>query len=153
MNTPRNPGGSDLFVLFDKRYDVDRMLKRAATGPTITPKVEEVDLTTNHVAQQSDPEGAKSYNGSVVFYQYEGKYILLAGYDKTRRALEEVAEGDVVTHLKGRLISKQTLKRCLTDDTPTKSARVIDEQIREAANPTPRYNDDQQRRPSRFNNS
>lgn len=133
MNTPRTPGGFDVFVLLGKRYDVARMLSLAATGPTISPAIEEVDMTTNHVADQSNPEGAKNYNGAVVFYQYEGKYIVLAGYQKTVDAIVDARDDGVeVKTLKGKLLTKHNLKRCLVDDAPQRTERVIEEQIREA---------------------
>jgi hypothetical protein len=54
-----------------------------------------------------EPEQPKLNHSEVAFYEFEGKYIVLLGRETVRRAIESKA----VT-ISGRIISKQSLKRC-----------------------------------------
>jgi hypothetical protein len=156
MSNHRNTTGADTFLLFGKRYNVDRVISNAFTGPIISPRIEEIELAINHVTDHSNPERADNKDSAVVFYMYEGKYIVLLGFNRAAGAIidaETSEHGLSVTHLKGRLLTKHNLKRCLVDNNTQVTARIIDEQIRDIGAP-PRFDNarfERNREPNRFN--
>lgn len=139
MRTNSDSFTADTFMLHGKQYSVAKIISNANAGPSISAKVEELDLKTNHVLEQSNPQGALAYKGPFVFYQYEGKFVILIGFDNISGMLID-AQDDTrqITHFKGKLLTRHSLKRCLVDENPQQTAQIINEQLRDSGS-APRY--------------
>lgn len=93
-------------------YHVNRVTARAADGPRVEFKIDDLDLIGAHPVQVRlfglAPDSSKNfvYEGVPVFYKFEGKYVVLLGSEVVRQKIE--AGQQVIA---GRLISGPSLKR------------------------------------------
>lgn len=86
---------------------LDLVERIAKSSPPVEVKVDQISTEKDVVLMPDTPD---VHYGPIVFHQWEGKYILLMGREKALRA---VADGAAV--VKGKLVSRQALKRCRID--------------------------------------
>lgn len=85
------------------QYYFDIITTQAGAGPKIAVKLDELDLETE-ITISPEPDEAELRN--VVFFKYNGKFVVLAGRAKVS---EKLAKGEQV--VRGSLISTPVLKR------------------------------------------
>ncbi|MDR3392301.1 MAG: hypothetical protein P4L77_11265 [Sulfuriferula sp.] len=100
---------------------LDQVQVQAKQAPVTSINAHEIlDPSEQDFAAKIDPEQPKLNHGDMVFFKFSGKYIVLVGRETARRAL---ADGQGV--LRGKLVSKQALKRCRIDSGATPVARPV----------------------------
>lgn len=100
---------------------LDQVQVQAKQAPVTSINAHEIlDPSEQDFAAKIDPEQPKLNHGDMVFFKFGGKYIVLVGRETARRAL---ADGQGV--LRGKLVSKQALKRCRIDSGATPVARPV----------------------------
>lgn len=91
-------------VINGQTFDLSHAVSLAHTGPVVSVKADQIALVHEKV---SDIDLSFAQH-TPVFYEFEGKYQVLAGCDHVCEALDKDYENAVV---KGRLISRPNLKR------------------------------------------
>jgi hypothetical protein len=88
---------------------LDLVERVAKAAPPVEIKRDEIDAgKTIILIPDEDPT---VHHGGIVFHKWEGKYIVLMGRETALRALES---GTAI--VKGKLVSRQALKRCKVDE-------------------------------------
>lgn len=92
-------------------HHLHQVLVQAKQSPILSVNASEIlDPREEDFAAKIEPDQPELNAGEIAFYKFGGKYIVILGHEKARRALES---GEGV--LRGKLISKQALKRCRID--------------------------------------
>ena len=112
------------FLFLNQKYDFSRIITAANTSPTVQVDVKELNIEKKSVTELNHCSEEDFENKPITLFRFEGKYHIVFGYS---RCIEASQNGSMI---KARLITKHALKKCLFDENPEKTQKLIEQQLR-----------------------
>lgn len=90
----------------DQQYPLTKVRAKGLSGPPVTVKAGDINFSAEALGLvELSADVAEFHGGSIIFYKYEGKYIVFGGRDQVSR---DLAKGKI--DITGHLLSGPALK-------------------------------------------
>lgn len=124
LNQDKEMSEEASFLFLGNKYDFSRIVSAANTSPVVQLDTCELNLESNPITEVYSCGEQDFENKPIALFRFEGKYHVVFGFN---RCLEAQQNG---TKIKARLITKHALKKCLFDENPERTQKLIEQQIR-----------------------